>query len=1179
MSQSGETKICPWCGEEIKASALLCRFCHSDVTPRGMEAAQAFAAGQAPPPPAPPAGGPAPSPAASHSVDPSYERLRKFVPKTLLSGLVETAEAINEGERRPISVLFSDLCGFTTLTERIGAEAMSDLLDVIYATTRRIVAKYDGQVDKFIGDAVMALFGAPRAHGDDPERAIRAALEIRAAIRSIGEASGFALDTHSGIAFGEVVYKSVEEGGRLDFRTIGDAVNLASRLQGLARDGETLVDHRIYLQTRTIFDWDRLDPVEIKGKRRPIEVHRVAGARKVFSKVALGERIDMAPLVGRDREMEALAAAYSQASRGAAAAALIKADAGVGKSRLVFEFSKTLAEGSYRWYAGYCLSYGRNIPFLPIMELVRSIFRWPRNSELPQSPEDLRQGVEHVVASAGRGRSAAGGSGLDYKRERAIHALAFLFSIDIEANPLLLLDPRQRRDRIFECVAELIRCASLDKPAVLVFEDMHWADEDSLNLVDHLLDALRDRPVLFLILSRPEIDYVFRRQDEFAVLELKELSDRDSEALLRQLLGIQDVPLGLWQKIARRTEGNPFYIEEVVLDLEERGALRRRAGGGFELRVSVESIEIPDTVESVVLSRLDRLERSIKRVLQCASVVGQEFRYTTLEHIEAVNEQLRAHLNVLVSGDYVDEHTLIPELAYIFRHIVLRDVAYSTLLERRRRYFHTRIGDAIEIVFAGRLDEVYEILAHHYELGEDIGKALLYLEQAALKCEALYANRSAANHWERLLIKIAESKRGDRATLELTVRANLHLGELCRRLGWPERGIEACADARKLAGALQDERAAVSSLRLESELQRLAGASAAGLRLLRQALERARAANDENLIVSCLNYLGHFERNLGHPAAARSAFEEVLAYAEKTGDRQRRYQALNHLGILLMAEGKAAEAGERFETALALARELGRKNEVVQIQLNLGVLSVRMGLCARGVERLRQAQAEAEQLEFERGVQLALTAQIDAALKMGDFRGAARLSRRLFRRFGDARFADVRAVALTNRARAYLADGETDRAAADIQQAMRLLDGGENYIGLIDALFVRSEIELARNEPRQALESARSAIREIQSSREPEFMAAARILLARCQMALGEIEEARKTLASALKAARQANLPREEGWALLAQGQIAIAREERPKAQKLLREALALAERSEDEALRAAALDALDSVS
>ncbi|OPZ09529.1 MAG: transcriptional regulator MalT [candidate division BRC1 bacterium ADurb.BinA364] len=251
----------------------------------------------------------------------------------------------------------------------------------------------------------------------------------------------------------------------------------------------------------------------------------------------------------------------------------------------------------------------------------------------------------------------------------------------------------------------------------------------------------------------------------------------------------------------------------------------------------------------------------------------------------------------------------------------------------------------------------------------------------------------------------------------------------------------------------------------------------------------------------------------------------------------------------------------------------------MQIQLNLGVLSVRMGLCARGVERLRQAQAEAEQLEFERGVQLALTAQIDAALKMGDFRGAARLSRRLFRRFGDARFADVRAVALTNRARAYLADGETDRAAADIQQAMRLLDGGENYIGLIDALFVRSEIELARNEPRQALESARSAIREIQSSREPEFMAAARILLARCQMALGEIEEARKTLASALKAARQANLPREEGWALLAQGQIAIAREERPKAQKLLREALALAERSEDEALRAAALDALDSVS
>lgn len=1161
-SDAGEIKICPWCGEQIKKTAVICRFCYNDVTPRGEQAALRFKSAEAPPAVEGVVPGRVMAPG-----DPILARLSKLVPKRLLEGIVGSAETIEEGERRPIAILFSDICGFTLLTEEIGIEAMSDLLDVIHAATQDVVEHYGGILEKLIGDAVMVVFGAPVAHGDDPERAIRAAVDIRETVRKIGASQDLALDTHGGIAFGEVVFKSVGGEGRLDFRTIGDAVNLASRLQGLAGSGEILVDHRIYQQTRTTFEWEHFDPVMVKGKKEPVVRHLVRGIRKEFSKVVLGERIEMVPLVGRRAELELLKGATKRTAEGNAQVAMVLGDAGVGKSRLVYELYHQLPEGKYHWFTGRSLSFGTSVPFLPIIALMRSIVRFPFGSEATIEFKGLRQAVTGIYGRAlRRTRSISKRKEVTRRRDLVLNALAVLLSINHHKNPLLDLAPRERRERIFAAVVDLITQLCAEKPTILIFEDFHWADKDSLELLDSLIVKLQAKPVMMVIVTRPELPHRFPMEEEFLRISLEELSEKESKLLLSRLLHLEHLPSALREKILAKTEGNPFYIEEVVLNLEDRGILKRRRER-YQLVRPLEAVDIPDTVEGVVLARLDRLEHTVKRVLQCASVIGREFQYSTLAHVMEIGKRLRAYLLSLVEKDFVLQGTLLPELIYIFRHVVLRDAAYGTLLEKRRRFFHARVAEALEEIFAERVEEFLELIAFHYEHGGVTEKALHFLERAAIKCEGLYANIAAADHWERLLALLEKVDLADADVKRLCLRANLRLGEICRRMGHPERGVSAFQSARSIAQALKDSVGVIRALLGLSEAFRHLGETEKGLKALREALRRARSARDEKLVASCQNYIGHFERTQGNFTKARAAFEEVLRFAIKTGDRQRRYQALNHLGAIRMYSGQTEEANKCYSEALELARELGRENEQVQIELNIGINHLRLGECSAAEERIAAALGHAEKIEFERGMQLSLLALVDLHLKTGDFRRAATLSRRLFKRMEESSFSDVRACALSNQARAFVALGKLDQAEKNIEEALKSASADKNYFGLMDGLAVKTELLLGRSSNKEALETAQEMLSLVKQHRDKEFLAPAQTLCARSLLALNKVPEAKKLALDAVKSSRRARIPRDEGWALWVLSLCEKDLGQETRTRNYLKASLKLAEQTQDATL------------
>ncbi|MBN1868383.1 AAA family ATPase [Candidatus Sumerlaeota bacterium] len=1163
-----EMRECPWCGEEIRAQAVICRFCKNDVTPRGIEAAKRFVEDKEP----------GEAARLARTTGPATVPMGAPMPQTLLDRILAVGEEIDEGERRPIAVLFSDLCAFTTLTDEIGPERMNDLLDRVYAEVQAIVSYYGGIVEKFMGDAVMAIFGAVQAHGDDTERAIRAALDIREAIRRIGSEENMALDAHAGVAFGEVAFTIRGHHGRIDYRSIGDAVNLASRLQHEAGDGETVVDERTYRQTRTIFDWKKLPPLEIKGKAKPVVAYRVVGIRTRFSHARLGDRIALAPMVGRQAELDILNLTARRVAKGQGRVVLIEGEAGVGKSRLIYEFEKGLPPGKWHCFTGRCLSYGENTPFFPFLELLRSILLPPGAEEERIRLDRLSQRVEEIFRPAvERARSTASRKEVLRRRDLATLSLRTLFSIEPQGNALLALSPSERRKAVFWSIADLLKRLAEERPTTVVLEDFQWSDDDSRDLLAFLIEQMETSPVLVVVVARPHPSPAeVPVKKDVVRISLKELSEENGKILLHEILGIERIPSSLRDPILGRTDGNPFYMEEIVLDLEDQGVLERH-GTAYRLLRPVDAVEIPDTVEGVVLARIDRLERKVKSVLQCASVIGQEFQHQILRQVTEVGRRLREHLESLIKGDYILRQTLIPEMVYIFRHIVLRDVAYGTMLEKRRREYHARVAEAIEILFPDNLDEYVELLAHHAERGESMDKAIRYLERAAAKSESLYSNRAAADFWERMLgcLDRAEQETGlpESSREEFSRRrlaALLRVGELCRKIGRAARGISAYEAAQSQAAALADARLQSQALQGLAEAHRYAGDMDRAIEALEQADASARQSGDDAQVASCHNMRSHFERVRGNFAEAGRYAEKVLEYAQGAGNRVLQFQALNHLGVARMYDGRLDDSEAHFDQARELADELARKSEWVQIEINRGIVSMKRGDSAEARRRYSRAVSEAKKIEFERGGQLALLGLGDLFLKTGDFKRAVDASRQLLKRSEKARFSDILAVAQGNLARALIAQGEFEPARKALGESEKIARADGNYVGLIDALSVRVEYLLARGDKRRALDQARDVLEQVTRREETEHLSGAQLLMARAQLENGRVDEALESARAAEESAIRGEATRDRAWALWCVGVCRRRRKEPGPARECLARALDLGRRVGDKELERA---------
>jgi class 3 adenylate cyclase/tetratricopeptide (TPR) repeat protein len=651
-----------------------------------------------------------------------------------------------EAERKHVTVLFSDLSGYTAMSEKLDPEEVKEITTRIFGEVAQIVSRYDGFVEKYIGDAVVALFGVPKAHEDDHVRAIRAAKDIHESVDSAGrqyEAKiGRRLAFHSGITTGLVVTGEVN----LDKGThgvAGDTINLASRLCSLAKTGEILVDEGTYLLGNSVFSFDKLSPVMVKGKAEPIAPYRLLEEEEQPSK-GLATQSLTSPLVGRNAEVAAIKGCVNRLLDGQGGILSVIGDAGLGKSRLMAEL-RSHYTNQVLWLEGKTLSYGQKMSYWPFREILWQYTGITEDDTDASAWEKYERKIIDLFPTDS-------GEVLLY--------LASLIGLNVKGglaeNPEHL-DGEFMKTRIYLTSRRFFERLA-EEPLVLVFEDLHWADESTVALIQHLFPLINRVPLLICGVSRPEVGVPAARLRDAALEEyerryteilLNALSSTECTNLMDNLLPIENLPSRVRQLILAKADGNPFFVEEIMRTLVDKRAVHYE--NGWKVTSGIEAITIPDTIQGVITARIDRLDEEVKQVLKTASVIGRTFFYRVLRSIEDAIKDLDGDLDTLTSTELIREKQKAPEVEYIFKHALVQESTYESILLRRRHELHGKVAAAIEQLFSDRIDEFSSILAYHYAKAEQWEKAQEYLFKAGDQAGRIAADAEALTHYQQAL--------------------------------------------------------------------------------------------------------------------------------------------------------------------------------------------------------------------------------------------------------------------------------------------------------------------------------------------------------------------------------------------------------------------------------------------
>jgi class 3 adenylate cyclase/tetratricopeptide (TPR) repeat protein len=840
------------------------------------------------------------------------------------------------GERRIVTILMADVKGSSAMSRDLDPEEWLEIMDGAFEVLIAPVARYEGTVARLEGDAILAFFGAPIAHEDDPERACRAGMEIVEGAREYAaqlevERGIGGFNVRVGIHTGLVVVGEVGADLRMEYTAMGEAPNLTARLESAAEPGTVLISEATHKLIAPLFETQPLEPIQVKGWQEPVPVWRVLQARELPAKVRGIEGLE-SPLVGREVELAALQAAIKRLRSAQGGIVTVVGEAGIGKSRLVSELRKhagLLSMSDLRWVEGRCLSYGTSLAYLPWLGVLRSLVAAPAEATPDAVASELQAFVRSVCAA---------------QFEDVYPYLAQMMSLPLEdayQQELGRLQGQELRTRTFRAVEKVITEAAQRYPLVLLFEDLHWCDATSLALLEHLLPSVRQVPLLIVLIFRPHQEHGSWRLRQAAVeqfaechadLLLEPLSANDGELLVDNLLRSGDLPEELIQHILERAEGNPFYVEEILRTLLDEGILvADRETGGWQLTRQVDEIAIPDTLQGVLLARIDRLQEDTKRVLQMASVIGRIFLYRLLQAMLEEEYRLDAHLFSLQREEMIRERERLPELEYIFKHELTREAAYNGLLRKQRRLFHRQVAEALEQLFPDRLEEQLGLLAYHWEAAGDAQKAVSYLLRAGQRDVKQFANQEAIAHFTRglaLLQLIPPSPQ--RIQLEFALQMGIGAPIIAiQGYGAPEVG-RAWGRARELAAQMGDPTHMSPARQALNQFYIVRGEHQIALEISREmfaAEEHAAEASDfplrrDSMGVSCL-YLGQIEE-------ARTHLEENVARYDRNKHMTYAYVYGQDLGVLsfsylawaLWLLGYVDQALERCRQAIELAESL-----------------------------------------------------------------------------------------------------------------------------------------------------------------------------------------------------------------------------------------------------------------
>ena len=910
---------CPACGAAARSSARFCDECGQPLTAPAVRVASPAAPEPAAPPPA------------------------SYTPRHLAEKILVSRGAI-EGERKQVTVLFADCVGFTALSSRLDPEDLHGIMDGCFQGVLEAVHRYEGTVNQFTGDGVMALFGAPIAHEDHAVRAAAAALAIQKATREYGERlraeRGLDFALRIGLNTGPVVVGRIGDDLRMDYTAQGETVNLAARLQAAAPPGGVLVSEATHRLVGDYFTTEDRGEFVLKGIDRPVRAWAVVAQRSRRARFEVALERGLTPLVGRSGELGFLRESVERAQSGRGHVVSIVGAAGVGKSRLAWELKRELLGAGVTYLEARCLPHGASAPLHPVIQMLQANFGLEEGEATAVQVEKVEHGV------------GALDPGLAWTVPYLKHLLA-LPAPEVEAEGL---DQLQRKRRMMEAVRALVFRGAQHRPLVLVAEDLQWMDAGSDEFFRLTVDGLSSHAVLFVTTYRAGYAPSWQDRSFHRRLSLDPLSDEDTLRMAAKLLEVDDLAPALRQFVLRRAEGNPFFVEELARYLREHDLVVPGADGAT-LRRELAEGEVPGTVHDLLTARIDRLPEPLKRTLQLTAVLGREFSLSLVQALADGGEDLKGPVDELVRLELLHEKDLFPELTYRFSHLLIQQVAYQGLLLRARAELHARAGAALERLSAGRADEALQQIAEHYARSGERERAVRFLVRAGDRWASLFAYADARADYARAL----EALDGGPAPVGARARVLEKLGDVA----WAEGALREAQERWQLALDAAPTRGESTPV---AELERKLGVAAwaAGDRERALAhLERGLAALGEatTTLEAARLYqeFGRIHFRLGDHERAIGWAQRALALGTQLGAGDVISHAYNTWGVALARAGDIEQGAELVGRSLATALERQLGAVACRAYTNLAVMYATLDH-ARSVDYCREGLALAQRI-------------------------------------------------------------------------------------------------------------------------------------------------------------------------------------------------------------------------
>ncbi len=1046
-------RVCPSCGFESPANFKYCGNCGTALVGQGRSIV-------------------------------ANEDVRSRVPTPIPAELAEKISRVGkqiEGERRTVTILFADISGFTSLSETLDPEQVYSLVDTTLKAFTSEIYKHEGTLDKFLGDGVMALFGAPVAHEDDPTRAVLTALGMQTELQRINKdlerRLGVSLKVRIGLNSGTVVVATVGSDFRMNYTALGDAVNVASRLQTLAEPGAILVSRPVYEQTRSIFEFRELGSIRVKGRVEPVELFEVIAPRPV-AMAPRGIPGLAAPMVGRREELARLRHAFEELiSKRRGRIILVSGDAGIGKSRLLAEFRQSLSNKPVMAIRGACLSYGQ-AAYGVFLSLLRSYFGIRDDDSVQTSRDKIEQVVRQTLPP-------------DQPIETILPYIERLLSIPIVEKVLeervRHLDPAHLQQQTFLAVRDLLVAQAKNQPLILFFEDIHWIDKLSLDLLLSLFSVVEHVPLLIYCNSRrtegvaaSQIQKVCEGtfSSSFENIPLSPLSHADSIALVDLLLAISELPDQLKQLIPLRAEGNPFFLEEIIRMLIDRGILRRTEGRWqVSPDADLSSLEVPSTLEGLILTRVDHLSEAARLTIQYASVIGRGFPFQLLSQVAEDIRELESAIQELEDRELVHRVAPSEEREYRFRHVLIQETVSNSLLRRRREQIHRKIADGIERLYKGKLEAHVEQLAFHLAESKDHGRAFPYLLWAGHRAVERFANDQALRHY----LLAAEFQADANPTPEQRVETFEGLGKVQTLTGDYDGALKSFQQALGLlerSGGAPRARAEI--MRRTGRVFERLGDNSLALDWTKRALEALDLDPESQKAVERVriyNDIGWIQYRRGKFDEAYQWRMKSLQIVEGTEYYNELASTYNGLVALFVQKGDWARCKAYAEKGLELRETIGDTYGVSQSHTNLGVTASLEGKWDQALAHFEQSLLIAEKISYVAGVSNLNNNLGILYREKGDYARSRELFQKALGIAEKIKNGNLTCQALNNLAHVQVLEGQTDRAVSDLEHSLAVAAEMDSKEHFAEAQWLLAEARLEQKRLAEAEQHAHQALK------------------------------------------------------------------------------------------------------